>query len=181
MNAPVRRLLAFALDYVVIAAYLIILAAASLVILATPMRPPFESIWSNAWSAELAGFLLLTTPVILYFALFESSYAGAPLGKRVLHVKVLRRGGGRLSRARDLLLSAIKFLPWEMAHFTIWHYVSGAAGHANPPSWTTVILAAVYLLAAVYILSLFIGHTHRTIYDRLAGSSVIVLDTVADP
>jgi hypothetical protein len=67
-----------------------------------------------------------------------------------------------------------------MAHFTIWHYVYGAARHANPPSWT-IILAVVYLLAAVYILSLFIGRTHRTICDHLAGSSVIVLDTAADP
>lgn len=178
MNAAVRRLVAFALDYFVIAAYLITLTAASLVILASPLRPTFESIWGNAWSAELTGFLLLTTPVILYFALFESSVGGATLGKRVLHLRVVHLDGGRLGPGRSLVRSAIKFLPWEMAHFTIWHYVYGSTRHASPPSWTTVTLTAVYLLALAYIVTLFIGHTHRTIYDRIAGSSVIVVDHV---
>ncbi len=54
MNAPVRRLLAFALDYLVIAAYVVTLAAASLVVLATPGRAAYEAVWANAWSAELA-------------------------------------------------------------------------------------------------------------------------------
>lgn len=175
MNLPVRRLLAFALDYLLIAAYLITLAAASLAILATPVRARFLAIWSNAWSAELAGFLLLTTPVILYFALFESSPAGATLGKRRLHVRVTSLDGHPLSFERALVRSLIKFLPWEMAHFTIWHYVNGAAGHASPPGWTTITLAAVYLLVAAYLVSLFIGNAHRTIYDRAAGSRVVVL------
>ena len=179
-SPPVRRLLAFVLDYFVIAAYLIILAAASLLILATPLRPSFESIWGNAWSAELAGFFLLTSPVILYFALFESSARGATLGKRALHLRVVQLDGSRLGLGRSLLRSAVKFLPWEMAHFTIWHYVYGSARHANPPSWTTVTLTAVYLLALAYIVTLVIGRTHRTIYDRIAGSRVIVVEQTAD-
>jgi hypothetical protein len=77
--------------------------------------------------------------------------------------------------------SSAKFLPWELAHFTIWHYVYGAAGHASPPGWTAFTLAAVYVLAALYLLSLFIGRTHRTIYDRLSGSRVAVLGAAGDP
>ena len=175
VQAPVRRLLAFALDYLVIAFYLGILAAASSAILATQLRRPFEAMWSNAWSAELAGFLLLTTSVVLYFALFESSPAGATPGKRVLHLRVLKLLGRPLGRERALLRSVVKVAPWELAHFTIWHYVYGAAGHANPPSWTTITLAAVYLLMAAYLVSLFIGRTHRTIYDRVSGSIVIAI------
>ncbi len=137
--------------------------------------------WSNAWSAELAGFLLLTTPVVLYFALFESSPGGATPGKRVLHLRVVKLDGRRLGRGRALLRSVVKFAHWELAHFTIWQYVYGAAGHANPPTWTTITLAVVYLLVPAYLISLFIGRAHRTIYDRLSGSIVIELGNVADP
>jgi hypothetical protein len=57
-------LLAFGIDYVLIAVYLLLLATASLLALATPVGPVYKSIWSNSWSAELTGFLVLTAPVI---------------------------------------------------------------------------------------------------------------------
>ncbi len=174
INAPVRRPLAFALDYLVIVTYVVTLAAASLVVLATPGHAAYQAVWANAWSAELAGFLLLTAPVILYFALFESSPASATLGKQILHLRVLGANGRPLRLQRSLLRSAIKFLPWELAHFTIWHYAYGAARHAGPPGWTMITLTAVYLLVAAYLLSLWVGKAHRTVYDRMAGSIVLV-------
>jgi hypothetical protein len=48
-------------------------------------------------SAELAGFLLIT---------LVAGVHGQPIGL-----------------GRSLLRSALKFIPWEMAHFTIWHIV----------------------------------------------------------
>jgi Na+/H+ antiporter NhaC len=33
--------------------------------------------------------------------------------------------------------------------------------------------AVVYLLLFVYLVSLFVGSQHRTVYDRLAGSRVL--------
>ena len=173
MNQPIRRLLAFAADYLVISGYLVILAAGSLLVAATPISAGYLAIWSGAWSAELAGFLLLTMPVVLYFAIFESSRAGATLGKRLLNLRVHGLDGGPLSLPRSFLRSAIKFLPWEMAHFTIWHYVYGAAGRGHPPGWGAITLTIVYFLVAVFLLSLFIG-AHRTLYDRAAGSIVSV-------
>jgi uncharacterized RDD family membrane protein YckC len=172
MNPSVRRLLAFAIDYVVIAAYLLILAAASLVVLASSGNAHDQALWADAWSAEIAGFVLLTAPVVLYFAALESSSSGATLGKRVLHLRVVATGGGRLGFGRSLVRSGIKFLPWELAHFTIWQYVYGART-GGAPGWAPIALAAVYVLVGVYILSLLVGKSHRTIYDRAAGSMVV--------
>lgn len=173
-STPFRRLLAFGVDYLVIAAYLLVLLGVSLAVLASNLRTAYLAVWSNAWSAELAGFILLTAPVVLYFAVLESLPAGATLGKRVLHLRVVKTDRSKLDFSRSLLRSAIKFLPWELAHFTIWHYVFGSAGHASPPAWTGVALAVVYLLAAAFLVTLFIGREHRTIYDRIAGSRVMV-------
>jgi hypothetical protein len=84
MNVPSRRLLAFTLDYVLIAIYLAVLALGSLVVLATPLRGAYAAVWANAWSAELAGFFLLTAPVIVYFACLSPPVRAPPLGSRLL-------------------------------------------------------------------------------------------------
>jgi uncharacterized RDD family membrane protein YckC len=169
---PWRRILAFALDYLLTSAYLLVLAALSVLILSTPLAAGFRALWANALGAEVSGFFLLTLPVVLYFALFESSSRQATWGKRVLGLRVVDQSGERLALPHSLLRSAIKFLPWEIAHFTIWHFVFAASRRASPPVWTVVALTVVYLLAGAYVLFLFIGR-HRTPYDRAAGSYVV--------
>ena len=172
---PIRRVFALGLDYFLIAAYLVILAGISVTVLASNLRSVYTAAWSNAWSAELAGFLLLTVPVVLYFALFESSPAGATLGKRALRLRVIKLDGQQLGLGEGLLRSAIKFLPWELAHFTVWQVIYGSTSHAKLPAWAGVSLAVVYLVVAAYLVTLFVGRAHRTIYDRIAGSRVILL------
>ena len=117
------RLLAFGLDYVVIVGYLVVLTGVSIGALASGLRAAYSAAWSTAWSAELMGFFLLTLPVVLYFAILESTTGGATLGKRALRLRVSPLDRTQLSFGRSLLRSALKFLPWELAHLTIWHYV----------------------------------------------------------
>jgi uncharacterized RDD family membrane protein YckC len=172
--SPVRRLLAFGVDYLLIAGYLVLLAAASLILLDTPLRARYIRLWSNAASAETAGFLLLTLPVLLYFALSESSSWQASLGKRVLGLQVIGNQCQRLDLSHSLLRSGVKFLPWELAHFTIWHFVYLRPGSTRPPEWTQAALGSVYVLVAAYLLTLFMGSSHRTVYDRVADARVMV-------
>ena len=73
----------------------------------------------------------------------------------MLALRVVNIDGLRLSLPRSLLRSALKFTPWELAHFTIWRYVDSSAAHHTPPPWTSASLAAVYILAAAYVVSLF--------------------------
>ena len=171
MNLVIRRLAAFGLDYLVIFGYLVVLAGLSVGMLASGLRSAYSVAWATAWSAEVMGFLMLTLPVVLYFAILESSTAGATLGKRVLGLQVRSPYGKPLSRGRSLLRSAAKFLPWELAHFTIWHLVSATTAHMQPPVWTTISLGFVYVLVVVYLVTLVVG-SHRTIYDRIANSLV---------
>ena len=162
------------MDYLLIAGYLMLLVAASLIILSTSLRDRYIGLWSNAPSAETAGFLLLTLPVVLYFAVSESSTWHASLGKRALRLQVVGIQGQALDLTPSLLRSAVKFLPWELAHFTIWHFVYPGTGSTGQPAWTKAALGAVYVLVAVYLLSLFIGSSHRAVYDRIADARVIL-------
>jgi uncharacterized RDD family membrane protein YckC len=170
--SPWRRVAAWMLDYLVILAYLIALTAASLVTQRSPVASVFSSALKNPITAELVGFLTLTGPVILYFAITEASAWQATLGKRALRIVVVGPGGARLPFGRAIVREAVRFLPWEMAHSLIWPLA--LPPHLEPLPVTIGGFAVVYLLLVAYLVSLFVGSEHRTVYDRLAGSRVLL-------
>ena len=170
--SPWRRIAAWMLDYLVIAGYLVVLTAVSLGLLATPAGPALNAALTRPFTAELVGFLVLTTPVVLYFALLESSNGQATLGKRALGIVVASQAGGRLTMGRVLLREAARFLPWELSHAIIWRLALSTA-KTSFPAWAGVGFTLVYLLVFAYLVTLLFGSQHRTLYDRLAGSWVL--------
>ncbi len=84
---PVTCILAFAVDYLAIAVYIMALSGISLVLSLTPFREEFAGLWTSPLSGQLTAFLMLTLPVVLYFALLEGSRRGATLGKRMLGLR----------------------------------------------------------------------------------------------
>lgn len=89
-----------------------------IVMTATDGKP---SRFSGPWIAQTVGFLLATVPFTLYFALCESSYWQASVGKRVAKIQVRNRSDERLSFQRALIRNAIKFVPWEFGHTMAQH------------------------------------------------------------
>jgi len=170
--SPLRRIAAWLLDYVLIAAYLVLLSAVSLGLRLSPIQTEFDSAMGQPLTAELLGFFLLTLPVVLYFALFEASPLRATLGKRALRLAVVELNGFRLSTRRALLREAVRFLPWELSHALLWRVALGPHG-GSIVWWVTAGFGVVYALVLIYLVTLFIGSQHRTVYDRLAGSIVI--------
>ncbi len=169
--SPWRRVAAWMLDYLLIGAYLILLSAVSIWTQASPAASVFSAALTRPIAAELVGFLTLTAPVMLYFALTEASSWQATLGKRALRIVVVGPGGTRLTLRRAIVREVVRFLPWEMAHALIWPLA--LAPHLEPLPVTIGGFAIVYLLVFVYLVSLFVGSQHRTIYDRIASSRVI--------
>jgi uncharacterized RDD family membrane protein YckC len=183
-----RRLAAFAVDYLVIAAYLGLLAGLALTLRrVTGLAPDPPRTLRDRLIGEALSTSLLTLPVALYFALAESSPRGATLGKRALGLRVVGPGGPagqaegraspsgpggrRLSFGRSLLRSALKLAPWEAAHAALWH-TPGWPTHPEPGAATVAGSALALLGAGWYALSLFVGD-RRTPYDRAAGSVVV--------
>ena len=154
---PVRllpRLLAFLVDWLVIAAWGGLLFGG--VMLLTGGTPPRLS---GPWSAQGTGFLGMTLPVVLYFALAESSSARASLGKR----------GGRLPFRASLLRTAIKLAPWELGHTVAQQ--AAWSGEAGVPVWVWVPMAASFLGPVWWALS--IAARGRAPYDRWAAARVV--------
>lgn len=106
----------------------------------------------------------------LYFALSEASAREATLGKRRLGLRVVTVDGERLSLGRSLLRSAVKFLPWELAHAAIWQYTAGSPDELMLPD---VLLVASWTLVAVNVAMAVVDSRHRALHDRAAASLVV--------
>ena len=164
---PVRllpRLLAFLVDWLVIAAWGGLLFAA--VMLGNRGEPPR---FRGPWSAQAVGLVTLTLPVVLYFALSESFPARASLGKRALGLVVVEEGGGRLPFRSSLLRTAAKLAPWELGHTVAQQAVW--SGEGGVPIWVWLPMAASFLGPLWWAVS--IAATGRAPYDRWAAARVV--------
>jgi uncharacterized RDD family membrane protein YckC len=169
-----QRLLAFGIDYLLIAVYLALLAAASFAarwVLQREIRLPATR--RERTRGHVVSFLSVTLPITLYFARAESLPRGATFGKRALGLRVITMEGDRVPFRRALLRAAAKFMPWEIAHTTLW----GTPGWPVEPQltayhWLGYVLSL--LLSGWYVVALFAGR-HRTPYDRIARTRVVVV------
>ncbi|MGG3466130.1 RDD family protein [Neobacillus pocheonensis] len=161
----ITRIIAFLWDYVIISGYLILLFAVSF--FARPWLIPLFT--ASSLSAEITGFLLITLPVYLYFSISEGLKWHATWGKRKMGIVVVGVRGQPIGLGRSLFRSALKFAPWELAHFTIWHMVA-------PPEYSDYLiyslLIAVYGLVFIYLISPLKSKNNQTVYDSIAGTVV---------
>ena len=164
-----RRAGAFALDYLLIGAWLVVVVG--LGVLARAAVPDLAAaVVSDPMSAEAAGFLLLTLPVGLYFSLSEAGPSGATWGKRRMGIGVAASGGKQPSVGRSVLRTALKLLPWELAHAVIWRFaIPGSA----PEALLDAGLVLVWVLIGANVVSVVVDARRRTLYDRLSGTRVV--------
>jgi uncharacterized RDD family membrane protein YckC len=168
-----RRLAAFAVDYVLIALYLIVLTLVAVAI------PSTTRVFRTPATAQAVGVLFLTLPVMLYFSLGEASRHEATPGKRAVGIVVVRASGKPMTLSRGLLRNALKFVPWELAHTCIWR-IPGWPNPTGPlPTWIVAGFIAVWLLVVVNLVMAWKSPTGQTAYDRVADS--VVLRTVRPP
>jgi uncharacterized RDD family membrane protein YckC len=163
------RVAAFAFDYIPIAGYLVLVVALGSALNAH-LPDVADQVFSNPIAGQGAGFLLVTLPVSVYFVLLESSRWQATWGKRRMQLRVVGVDGTRLSRARSVSRTALKFMPWELAHTCIWQI---SVAPQEPSPLITAGFAAVWLLVGANALSLMVRRTRQTLYDHIAGTLVV--------
>lgn len=169
--APVRaRLAAFGVDYLIISLYI-----ALLVVLGVFLGPGIglDSLVAGPVRGQLLGLALLTLPVVLYFALWESSAGQATPGKRVLGLRVTGMAGRRLPLGRSLLRAVVKLAPWELAHTCLWRIPGWPDAVEAIPPGVVAGLVLVWLLVAFYLIMPWMSRLHQAPHDRAAGSLVI--------
>src|SRR5437588_871792 len=170
-----QRSAAFLLDYLIIAAYLVLLVIISVGLGFGPLRSVFRAMFADPNIGEFSAFLLLVLPVVLYFALFERSSWQATWGKRKMGLRVTDRHGARLSLPRSFVRSLLKFVPWELTHACLWRIPSWPLAPTTPSPIITAGLVLVWILMGAYLVSMLLSKKHQARYDWIAGTSVIVV------
>ncbi|SDJ58398.1 RDD family protein [Salimicrobium halophilum] len=161
-----RRILAFGFDYLLILLYGIGVVGSVAVL----FREPFTSLFTHSpLVAQASGFVVITLPVFLYFSISEGSRHQGTWGKRRLRLLVTDNTGEKLTLGKALLRSGLKFLPWELAHFFIWH----AALPSSLPSGVVVAgLVGANLLLVIYVAFPFFEKNSRNVYDLRVSTFV---------
>lgn len=161
------RLKAFTLDYFWIFLYLCLVALLTMVV-----APGIQNYFNGpVGTAQLAGFLLVTLPVSLYFAIGDSVLFKGTYGKRKMDIQVVDEKREPIGILRSVARVILKFLPWELSHFLVYRLVS--LGQGEFPSYLMLTGSLVYLLIFVYILTAIFSKENRSLYDRLSGTAVV--------
>ncbi len=168
-NLALRRLLAFLVDYGVMALFVAVISAAGFAIrwqFGVTSSAPMT--FQQRLLAQALVFATVMLPIMLYFAVSESSRWQATIGKRVVRLQVTDDHGGRPRLLRTGLRAAGKFAPWELAHTGVWH-VPGTPFVSEPAAFSYGIWTTALLLALWWFASIWLGDG-RTPYDRIAGT-----------
>jgi uncharacterized RDD family membrane protein YckC len=163
ISTVTKRFLAFGIDYVVILIYALLLLGLTLLAGRVFGINP-KAIGPVA--GEIAGFLFLTLPVILYFTLCESGRFAGTIGKQKFKLRVA-------GFVQLLARNCMKFLPWELAHFLVFRLYNFPSGRMNAPGWVTTGLIAPYALVLVYLLFILFNKNNRSVYEIFSGTRVL--------
>lgn len=167
-----QRLLGIFVDYLIILAYIVILLCVTFTAhyFFTEHLPNTSLV--NPWLGEMIGFVTLTLPVALYFILTESGSRQASIGKRVARIVVSNKDGAKASLRQIVIRTVIKFLPWELAHVSIYHLVAANQSGQMLSIAINIGLFVSNLLFLVYVLTIIFRHDHGGPYDMVAGTTL---------
>jgi uncharacterized RDD family membrane protein YckC len=172
-----KRLKAFAFDYIPICGYILLLAAVTMAVIKIAELIGLSLRWpEKPILADLMAFITLILPVILYFTLQEGSPKQATWGKRKAGIRVVNAHGETLTKRQAFVRSLVKFLPWQIAHTSIYHIEGLPFAPVEPSPFVMAGFVLAYLLVGIYIASALISKKHRAPYDWATGSYVINAD-----
>lgn len=163
------RIVAFLLDYLIISLYLAAFVGVTL-LTNTLFTNGLSSLFASRFSSQAAGFITVTLPVSLYFALTESSARQATWGKWQRGLQVIRLDGKPLTFGRAFGRTLLKFVPWELAHTCVWQMyftdfeISPLVG---------IGLMLVWVLVGANVVRLWVSPLRQTFYDWLTGTAVV--------
>ena len=158
----VRRAVAFAVDWVLL--FLVLAPVGQLVRLG--LGWPTPSTGPGVW---LVIALNMSLPTWTYFTLSDSSARGATAGKRLLGLSVVRVDGGRVELGRALGRTAIKLLPWETVHVSLFALSSDPTRFA-PRQWVGLAVANTLMVAYLVVAAWTRGR--RSVHDYATKTEV---------
>ena len=166
------RVRAFALDYLLIAGYLVALTGVGTWMTFGPAANWWRELLSTPARMDALAFCFTVGPVSAFFAISEAR-GGATWGKQRVGLVVRSLDGRPLSLRQSTSRAAFMFLPWQLAHTSMLHIPGFPVAVTEVPSASLVGLVGCWSLVALYLVGLSGAAGGRPLYDRLSGSSVL--------
>lgn len=163
---PVARVRSWLLDWVVVGAWLGVLALVGLVV--RPLLPAADGGATTLRQLVTADLLITVgtvVPYLLYLALTESSSRHATLGKRWARLRVSAADGSAPATGAVWERNIVKALPWQLGHMG---FLRGVL-EIQAGMGITLAVAGTLLGLACGIPALVGG---RGLHDRVAGTRV---------
>jgi uncharacterized RDD family membrane protein YckC len=163
------RLRASAVDLLAIWAWLGAVAALSR--LPVLRRTGYAALFRRPATADAAQFVTGVLPVVLYLAAGEAGSAHATRGKRATGLAVLGPGGTWPGRRRILVRTAVKLLPWQLAHLALTR--AAGVGVARSPKLAGAGFGLALAVAGTSVALAASRPDGRALHDLAAGTRVI--------
>lgn len=167
-----KRILAWIIDYGIIAVYATVLFLLTNVILEITSLKPAK----NPYIGQLIGFTTLTLPVISYSYFTERSSWAGTVGKRLQKLIVLADQNDRPKYV--LFRNILKYLPWEMAHTGVHWSIYYTSNNIEIPIWTWIILIFPQIFVMIYFASILISKGESSFYDYFSNTKIEIKITL---
>ena len=165
------RLRASGIDFAVIGGWVGVLAGGSAVWRAAGRD--YGRVFRDPATVDLAQFATMVLPTGLYLAAGEAGARHATAGKRAVGLVVVGGDGGLPSPSRIAVRTAVKLLPWQIAHLSVTRAAGIVPGpHAAALSGAGLVTALG--LATTSAALAVLRPDGRALHDLVAGTRVAV-------
>lgn len=163
-NLILIRMVAYLIDYMVIAVYALVLFAFVSIIYHVADKPlePVHPLKGN-----IVSLLTLTIPVFLYFFFMEKSKYQGTIGKRIMKIKV----EPNISKS-IFIRNVFKIIPWELAHIGIHWMVYYEEQGLDLPTWIWILIVGPQLLVLFYFVTVVVNKGQSSFYDKIANTAI---------
>ncbi|WP_245830946.1 RDD family protein [Sediminibacillus massiliensis] len=169
MNAAglMLRFKAFMIDYIFILVYLTLIFVLTVFLFPSLQRFYQESLIQ----AQLAGFIMVTLPVSLYFIIGDSKIGRQSIGKKKTSIQVVDENGEPPSILHAAIRTLLKFFPWELSHFLVYRVINIGEGEMAGNLYS--MGALVYAMIFTYILTAVWTKEKQSLYDLAVNTRVV--------
>lgn len=166
------RIAAALWDYAAIVAWLALLTVVgALVRLLTPLDGPTGPVTSGQVRlTDVLAFAATVLPVGVYFMVTEAGPRQASWGKLRVGLRVVRTAGSCAGIGRIIVRTAVKLLPWQLAHISVVRMMVDVRD-AAALTWTTYF--ASLALVVVTVIVAWRDPFRRALHDLIAGTRVV--------
>jgi len=164
---PKQRTLAGLIDAGIVVAYVAVIGMLLAVVFPLVTGP------TPLWVEIMLAMLFIEVPITVWWVRQES-LTGTTIGKKFKGLRVVRMGTDDQASTRHYVVRVVaQILPWAIVHIFI--LVAADPRYENQWYWSLPLMTLAGTAGVISILVAYFRIDHRTGYDLIAGTQVVLV------